>query len=193
MHMIRLVALLLAALASLPPSYAAAPERDIPKATWEPIYFRSINQLSGKAGWRPLRDLALPADSFEVRVWIGFGIGPLEALSMRREDSTWSGRYAIQGPRNADPVAVEAVTPKSGWDQLWARLVRLDLLTLPDSSTLPKSQIAVTDGVSYVVEINKDGRYRTYMYANPKYEKWSEAKRIIEIIETLRDEILPKF
>ena len=76
-HMIRLAALLLTALASLPPSYAAAPERDIPKATWEPIYFRSINQLSDKAGWRPLRDIALRAESFEVSVWIGFGIGPL--------------------------------------------------------------------------------------------------------------------
>jgi hypothetical protein len=193
MHVIRLAAFLLTALAPVLLGNAATPVRDIPKAAWEPIYFRSIDQFSHMVNWRPLRDLALGADTFEVRVWIGFGVGPLEALSIRREGSTWSGRYAIHRLWLAGPVAVQSVTPKSAWDQLWARLVQLDLLKLPDSSTLPRSESMVADGVSYVVEINKDGRYRTYMYANPVHKKWPEAKRMIEIVETLRNEIIPKF
>ena len=192
MHVIRFAAFLFAALASVLPGNAAAPAQDIPKATWEPIYFRSINKLSGMVGWRPLRNLALQSDSFEVRIWIGFGIGPLEVLSIQREGSAWRGRYAIHRMWLAGPVAVQSVVPKSGWAQHWVRLVRLGLLTLPDSSTLPRSESMVADGVSYVVEINKDGRYRTYMYGNPKHEKWPEAKRMIEIVEALRDEILPE-
>lgn len=192
MQRIRLAFFLLAALAAVLPGNAAAQARDIPKARWEPIYFRSIDKLSGMVEWRPLRELALPADTFEVRIWIGFGIGPLEALSIRREGSAWSGRHVIHRLWTPGPVAVRPVTPKSGWNQLWIRLVRLGLLTLPDSSTLPKSESRVADGVSYVVEINKDGHYRTYMYGNPQYEKWLEAKRMIEIVETLQDEIIPR-
>jgi hypothetical protein len=48
------------------------------------------------------------------------------------------------------------------------------------------------DGVSYVVEINQNHRYRTYHYGNPKEQKWPEAKKIIEIVQTLSDELAPR-
>jgi hypothetical protein len=35
--------------------------------------------------------------------------------------------------------------------------------------------------MSYVVEYNRDGIYRTYLYDNPNYAKCDEAKRMIEI------------
>lgn len=190
--MIRPAALLLATFALVLPGTAAAQTRDIPEATWEPIYFRSINEMSSQLGWTPLRDVAPAADLLEVRVWIGFGIGPMEVYSMRRVGKAWSARYAMHGPTptSRKALVVRSATPKSDWNQLWGRLVELGILTLPDSSTLPKSESRVADGVSYVVEINRNGAYRTYEYGNPEYEKWPQAQRIIEIIRTLRDGVV---
>jgi hypothetical protein len=44
------------------------------------------------------------------------------------------------------------------------------------------------DGMSYVVEINSDRTYRTYMYDNPFYAKCDEAKRMMKIGEIVADE-----
>jgi hypothetical protein len=168
-------------------SVAAAFRRDIPKADWEPIFFESIDRLTSLAGWTPLRKQPVPPDALEVRIWIGFGLSPLEVYSLRRDGSKWSG-WTIGDQRNVTRVKPQQITPKSGWEPFWNRLVSLGLLTLPDSSSLP-NEVMVFDGVSYVVEINNNHRYRTYHYSNPQRQKWPEAKNIIEIVQTLSDEL----
>jgi hypothetical protein len=50
----------------------------------------------------------------------------------------------------------------------------------------------VLDGVSYVVEINKDGHYRTYEYSNPKSQKWPEANKMDGIGQILEDDLIKK-
>lgn len=142
----------------------------------------------------PLDALSLPSDSFEVRVWVvsnlqkvskdGTRWTPFKGFSIRRDASLWTGRYVDNG-------LIQSVEPRSEWHALWARLVALGLLTLPDSSQLP-NPAPVTDGVSYVVEIGTQGHYRTYSYANPEHQKWPEAGRIIQIFKTLEGELLPK-
>ena len=166
---------------------AAELERDIPKATWEPIFFKSINRLATTAGWKSLREAPLPAESLEVRAWIGFGLSPLQGYSLRQDGSRWTGRYIIESFQQTNSVTARDITPKSGWERFWNRLGQLNLLTLPDSSTL-RGEEMVMDGVSYVVEINRDGRYRTYEYGNPQEQKWPEAKKIISIVQMLHDE-----
>ena len=79
------------------------------------------------------------------------------------------------------------IEPKSGWAKLWKALTDEGLLTLPDSSSL-EGRAWVTDGIGYVVEFSSNGAYRTYLYSNPKYQKWPEAKQIIQIIKILSDE-----
>ena len=44
------------------------------------------------------------------------------------------------------------------------------------------------DGMSYVVEYNRDGSYRTYMYDNPDNAKCDEAKRMIKIGNMIAEE-----
>jgi hypothetical protein len=171
-------------------SIAADFKRDIPKAGWEPIFFESIDQLTSLAGWTPLRKQPVPPDALEVRIWIGFGRLPLEGYLLRRDGSKWSG-WTIGDQRNMKRLKLQQITPKSGWDRFWSRLVSLGLLTLPDSSSLP-NEAMFFDGVSYVVEINQNHRYRTYHYGNPKEQKWPEAKKIIEIVQTLSDELAPR-
>ena len=157
----------------------------------KPIYFSAIDDRSAKAGWGSLREVSLPRESLEVRIWIGFGVGPLEAISMRRDGIAWTGRHLWAPPNRAEPPTSRSVSPRGSWEDLWARLTGLGLLVLPDSSRLPTPPRGrVADGVSYVVEIRDAGRYRTYMYSNPQHEQWREAKQMIQLIETLESEFL---
>ncbi len=166
---------------------AAGFQRDIPKAPWEPTFFQAIDQLTRQAGWTPLRRRPVPPDSLEVRLWIGFGRLPLQGYSLRRDGSQWRAR-SIGGYSPGKPAEARLLAPKSGWERLWSRLLELGILTLPDSSSLA-NEVAVFDGVSYVVEINQNDRYRTYAYRNPQKQKWREARRIRAIVETLQNEL----
>jgi hypothetical protein len=172
-------------------SEAAELNRDIPKARWEPIFFVPINHLTAKAGWKPLRETSLPSESLEVRIWIGFGLSPLEGYLFRRDGSHWTGRYVKDNAPSTNSVPVHEIAPNCGWEKLWSKFDALGLLRLPDSSTLP-GEVMILDGVCYVVEINQDGRYRTYEYSNPKEQKWPEAKKIIGIAQVLHDEFNKK-
>ena len=179
--------------ASLAPGAANAQVRDIPADRWVPIYFESIDDFTRLAGWKSLRDQSLGKDSIEVRVWIGFGVGPLHGLSMRRDGQKWRARYAREVSGQSKQIVRSPVRPAVDWAALWPRLVALGLLTLPDESTLAASGRAdVLDGTSYVVEINEGSRYRTYMYANPQFARWPEAERMVKIAEILSAEVLPK-
>ena len=44
------------------------------------------------------------------------------------------------------------------------------------------------DGMSYVVEVNTQAMYRTYLYDNPSYAKCAEAKEMIRIGNIIAEE-----
>lgn len=178
-----------AALIALSAAVASEFKRDVPHATWEPIFFRSIDELTRKIHWKPLRSAPVGADSLEVRVWIGFGLVPLQAYRLRREGDHWSAEHIIDSVERAAAADVHAAVPKSGWPALWRELDQLGLLTLPDSSALPPPEELVADGESYVVEINTGNTYRTYQYGNPQFQRWPEAKKIVRIIDILQREL----
>jgi len=181
-----LVILLILPLADV---FAGEFRRDIPRTTWEPIFFRSIDKLSRKVGWQPLRAAPVVTDSLEVRVWIGFGVMPLEAFRLRRDGTNWSAQHVVDTVEPAVPVKAEVVSPKSDWQTLWHQLDEFGLLTLPDSSALPPPEEMAFDGESYVVEINTGNAYRTYQYGNPQFQRWPQAKKIVRIIEILHHEL----
>jgi hypothetical protein len=165
--------------------------QEIPNAPWESIFLDSINRLTAEAGWTPLCNAPLPPGSLEVRIWIGFGLSPLQGFSIRQDGATWTGHFAIERSGTTDSAEVHEVTPKSGWEKLWNEITNLGVLTLPDSSTLPDEELLV-DGESYVVEISQNNHYRTYRYGNPQGQKWPQAKQIIRIVDILSDELALK-
>ncbi len=156
---------------------------------WEPIFFEEINERAKLAKLGNLRRATLPKDDLELRVWIGFGVIPLEGIIIRRRSGRWSALHLRSlTPHLARHNYEKALgVPKSGWDPLWQHLVREGILTLPDSSEL-KDDVLVMDGESFVIEVNKGGSYRTYKYSNPDLQKWPEAKRITEIVQTILNE-----
>ena len=163
----------------------------MPAGKWEAIFFRVINQRTEAAHLPNLRTVNLPAGDLEVRFWVGFGLNGEDGIILRRSSDQWSALY-LHGISDRHPPTNfqehrELKAPKSGWDKMWQRLTEAGILTLPDSSEIGCSTHEL-DGIGYVVELNTNKTYRTYMYENPQFAKCDEAKRMIEISEILFDE-----
>ena len=165
----------------------------IPQESWEPIYFKEIDERATIAKLSSLRRAALPKDDLETRLWIGFGLTALRGFDLKRSGGHWQGAY-IQGIYSGLPRSEYEITlrpPKSGWEGLWRRLSDKGLLSLPDARSIACEGGAL-DGLSYVVENSIDHTYRTYMYDNPQFAKCKEAKQMIEIANMFDDEFGPQ-
>jgi hypothetical protein len=152
------------------------------EAKWEPIFFKMINERLAESGIPELRTSQMTGADFEGRVWIGFGGRGEDAIILRHSSSQWSGLHLhgiSRGPRLVSTVS-NLAAPRSGWEAAWQKLTQAGLLTLPDALAIGCST-QIFDGMSYVVEINKDQNYRTYLYDNPDHAKCSEAKQMLEI------------
>jgi hypothetical protein len=153
-----------------------------------PLFAEIIDARVKSANLSPLNSKDLKRDDLEFRVWVGFGKKPLEGFVIERTDGQWKGAFLESMNATTEPPYRRALSsPKSGWEQLWSRLVDSGLLTLPDSSRL-KGEAMVHDGTSYVVEVKKEGIYRKYRYGNPDHQVWEEARQILKIADALYTE-----
>ena len=160
-----------------------------PNDAWQPIFFEEINRRVRRAGLSNLRTIALSGHDFEVRVWSGFGLSALEGFVLKRVDGQWLAVH-LNGIHSRLPRSEyqrRLQSPISGWDACWQRLVNAGVLTLPDASAI-QCNAGVNDGMSYVVEINANRIYRTYMYDNPNYARCNEARQMIEIVQIIGEE-----
>ena len=66
-------------------------------------------------------------------------------------------------------------------------MVALGILSLPDAEEIQCST-RINDGMSYVVEINHENTYRTYLYDNPSYAECEQAKAMIRIGNLIAEE-----
>jgi hypothetical protein len=162
---------------------------NIPKDTWGPIFFEGIDERAKLSNLKTLRAAALPNTDLEVRVWHGFGVTALEGFVLKRAGGKWSALHldGIHPNLSRRQYQTSLSPPKSGWDVCWQRLRQAGILDLPDASALGCGG-GVNDGMSYVVEFNRDGIYRTYMYDNPDHAKCDEAKRVIAIGNLISEE-----
>lgn len=160
---------------------------DVPN--WEPSFFEQIDKRAQKAGLTDLRAAMLDNGDLEVRVWIGFGLDPLKGFVFKRGSGHWEATYLrpIDPESSVGNYQQKLPPPKSGWNQFWDQLIAKGILTLPDSSELGDEDM-FPDGESNVVEVNTNRTYRTYKYGIPEYQKWPEAKSVVEITEIIFNE-----
>ncbi len=159
--------------------------KPVPGDRAEPLFAETINERANAGNLSPLKSEELNGDDLEFRVWVGFGKKPLEGFVIRRAAGMWEGTFLeSMNATTRSPYRRQLPSPESGWEQMWNQLISSGLLTLHDSSQL-KDQVGVADGTSYVVEVKKDGIYRTYAYLNPDYQKWQEAKQMLRIAAIL--------
>jgi hypothetical protein len=161
---------------------------NLPKSGWVPIFFEAINRRASIAGLSDLRTTALPNDDLEIRIWHGFGLTALHGFILRRSSATWSAVYLGGGFTDSTSEHTrELQPPKSGWEQFWQSLQTAGISSLPDADEL-QCNPGVNDGMSYVVELNSQGTYRTYMYENPSFAKCPSAQQMIRIGNTIAEE-----
>ena len=173
----------------LPPPSNQTVRLIIPHASWEPIFFREIKSVTSFTAQSHLREVSPGKDEHEARVWWGFGLSPLEGISLRYGAGQWSAIH-VKADDYYEPTKAtreELKPPKSGWNTAWQRLIDAGMLSLADASEVNCGEAGV-DGVAIVVETNTDRTYRTYMYPNPSLEKCNEAKQVLKIVEILDEE-----
>lgn len=161
---------------------------EIPDSPWEPAFFEELEERTTAVNLPDLRTVVLPEDDLEVRFWYDrFEI--INGVVIRRTGQQWSANWIYQTEDHLPSSAKLATLdpPKSGWDIFWKNLVDTGILTLPDSPR-PQCPTEALDGISYIVETNVNRKYRTYMYSNPQWMKCSEAKQVLQLEKTIRDE-----
>jgi hypothetical protein len=121
---------------------------------------------------------------------MGFGLTRLEGICLKREGFIWKGWYLREGRGPNFPFVKREVRPASNWTVFWDKVQGLGILTLPDLSLSLQEQAQFFDGESYVVEIRDAEHYRTFAYSNPALRTGPEAKRMVEIVATLRRELV---
>ncbi|MBC7795296.1 MAG: hypothetical protein H7Z37_00325, partial [Pyrinomonadaceae bacterium] len=89
----------------------------MPDASWEQIFFKTINETTELGGLKELRKTRLKKDDIEVRVWRGFGLGNLEGVIFKRTNGLWMA-FHLKADDYVKPQKVEKSelnSPKSGW------------------------------------------------------------------------------
>ena len=178
-----------------------APTVDVPMSTLAYNYLLDADTLEtprGLAKWagRPdLRKALLPKGDEEVRVWSGFGKGTLRGLILRKTGTEWTAVRLVGAPPEGERSSTKTMlaAPKEGWPAFWASANALGLWTLPDESALPQEdKVGVLDGIGYVVEVQREGRYRAYAYSNPALQpQWPEAAKMVSLAKLLQTAFPP--
>lgn len=161
------------------------------------ILSQSIDPVTEKYDLPKLREFSLYRNDLEVRVWVSFLEGK-DGFIFRRFNRQWSA-VAIKDidcnkfnywkrDRKYSVGKINLHEPESGWQNVWQKLLEAEILDLPDYSELPEYDMGYLHGIAYFVEINKDGKYRTYAYSNPQVQMLKEAEQMMKISEIISDE-----
>jgi hypothetical protein len=188
---------MLTGLIALTAMQGKTPTLDIPKNSWVEIYFELVGEQSidgrAKVSKLPnLRTTLLPRGEEEIRIWEGFGLAYLEGLRLQFKEGRWKASHILplseKNQKYKDKNFLLSVNPVDSWKQFWKELTKQSFYTLPDFDSLPGQKATVLDGVGHVVEIQRQGNYRTYLYSNPDRQpkKWKELEQFLRIRSTLR-------
>jgi hypothetical protein len=119
------------------------------------------------AGLQELRTISLPKEDQEVRIWRGFGLGNLEGVILSEHAGTWSAKHVVADDslRPTGATVTELPEPRHGWPQMKADMSS----ALLNSFSASCGEEAQVDGIGYVIEVNKDGIYRTARFPDSSH------------------------
>jgi hypothetical protein len=176
---LRLLALILFVSATAGSSQPAQRRVIVPKASWIPIYFATIDSLAARIGLTPLRILPMRPGDIEFRMWEGFGIGGERGFVFRRHGARWSALAVEKRPyRKARRLNVAKTVD---WAAVWEGLRRDGIEDIKDTSESP-SCTTVNDGIGYVMELATEDRYQTYLVSNPESERSESGDHFLALL-----------
>jgi hypothetical protein len=202
-----------AAFALLVAACSGVPAARVIPDSFEPFLLQFTDDAAETSGIGRLRSVPIASDEIELRIWSGFGIViPGEMLRIRVHASGGvEGDVLFYYPHDLSympdedqdafraDLAGACVGTRTGredetcwvtfeqppdWTAIHRKLVEYGVYSLPDQSTLPKSEVVTTDGVSMVVELRQGAHYRSYEYSNPSKSSQEElaARRILALV-----------
>lgn len=165
-------------------------QKQLTTKRWEKVFFKEIDKRIENTTIISLHDKLLSPNSKEVRLWIGFDLQPLKGVILENIDDNWTAKYIppINDIPESSKKSYLMLTPKSGWASFLARLENSDIFTLPDASEIGDDNI-IGDARSIVIEIKTSDSYRNYMYNDLDTAKSEEAKKVLEITNSVSEEL----
>ena len=156
------------------------------EAFWLPIIGERLKQV----GVRELKNEVIPDGAKEIRIWVGFSQNGFRGLIIKDHITSWSASYIPNFDRilPSSGVVRSLSTPKSGWQELLAKLQEIGLYDLIDEPDNEAGRLSLYDAISAIVEIKTSSSYRVYKYRGLLYYRTEEAKKMEKIIETLSSE-----
>jgi hypothetical protein len=140
------------------------PKRESEPARWEKLGFELIDKTTAVSGMQPLRGQGLAVGDEEIRMWRGFGLDNFEGLILLKHSGRWSARHIVADHyiEVTSTIVTDLHAPQSGWNEFWEKLNSLGFLTNVDPAD-EDCLYGSVDGMAMVVEINRNGIYRTYI------------------------------
>jgi hypothetical protein len=139
-------------------------------------------------------------DSLQIRIWFHSGMASKNKMIMlKKSKKSWEGqltswvedngsenfsKFAIQN------IAIENISPKSGWNKYIFKLNKFNITTLPDPINIKGIEIGGGDLKMTSFEIATQYKYRFYTYTEPDgYNKqFKELQDIENIINCTQEE-----
>lgn len=152
----------------------------------------------------PVSDQPDKQVNFELRLWVSgmSGIAGLFRLIYYNNGNWKAGKSIVEDRK----VIYSTINLNKNWNKIWDRLLVNNILTLPDNPKLKGkmyiekgdtlySEMAITDGTSYEVELLSKENNRKYSIHSPigYYKFYTDSKplkdfnRILEILSTVFD------
>lgn len=143
-----------------------------------------------------LKDKNPQGEDFEARVWRFSAFNDKNlTFTLKRANENWSAnlvqttiaekyRSELNPPKKYFTRELEK--PKSGWENLWQKLIDAQILTLPNGRGIGNEPFP--DSWSFVVETKVGGRYRVFEYFGPELFKNNEAQQMTKIINIISEE-----
>jgi hypothetical protein len=165
-----------------------------PKENW--IYTYTMDQNKALS----LDSLQNGYKDFQLRIWIHAWLKiKKKCILLSRTNKKWGGELIIATYKYNDSLQDhfivgqerKQITPKSGWDNFFKSLEKLEFFKLPDMDDLA-NYIRGDDGTDYVFEIATPSKYRMFHYWSPEYNSkvfW-QAKKMELISQLIYKELI---
>lgn len=142
--------------------------------------------------------------NFELRLWVSGMSGTTGLFRLTYDnDGKWNaGKYVVENRK----VIYTIINLNENWNKIWDRLLLNNILSLPDNPKLEgkkfvengvtyTSEVAITDGTGYKVELLSRENNRQYTIHNPTgyFKFYSDSKplkdfnRILEMLSSVYD------
>jgi hypothetical protein len=170
--------------------------KDIPLSMRDSSYREMKRNYEDKMG---LSSLETGFRDLQIRILRGYTFtDSADLILLTKVNAKWSAqlyKLVFQYDKNFDSIVavnkrLVIKEPKSGWQFFIDTLMKLDILTLPDFSTIPGYYLN-TDSDGPTIEVATVDEYRIYGYPNfeSHVEKKIEAKKMYEILKLIEIEL----